>query len=159
MMKLDIQWLNCLWLMLPLLVWNIILGPRIKDARITSDSFSPKWLLIAENVVRLFVFVLPLLLPLQLKDNVSIIGLEIYISGTLIYFGSWLPLMFAPQSAWSKSTAGLLAPRLTPFLSFLGVAFIGNNWLYAVVAALFIILHTWHGVQNLITGADSTHPV
>lgn len=148
-MKFDIRLLNCLWLMLPLLVWNIILGPRIMDARITSDLNSPKWLLIAENVVRIFVFVLPLLLPLQLKDITSKAGLWIYIIGTLIYFASWLPFLFAPQSAWSNSPNGLLAPRLTPFLTFLGVAFIGHSWPYGVIAALFIFLHTWHGIQNL----------
>ncbi|PKO02665.1 MAG: hypothetical protein CVU43_06785 [Chloroflexi bacterium HGW-Chloroflexi-5] len=148
-MKFDIRLLNCLWLMLPLLVWNIILGPRIMDARITSDLNSPKWLLISENVVRIFVFVLPLLLPLQLKDITSKAGLWIYIIGTLIYFASWLPFLFAPQSAWSNSPAGLLAPRLTPFLTFLGVALIGHSWTYGVIAALFIFLHTWHGIQNL----------
>lgn len=148
-MKFDIRLLNCLWLMLPLLVWNVILGPRIMDARITSDLNSPKWLLIAENVVRIFVFVLPLLLPLQLKDITSKAGLWIYIIGTLIYFASWLPFLIAPQSVWTNSPVGLLAPRLTPFLAFLGVAIIGHSWPYGVIAALFIFLHTWHGVQNL----------
>jgi hypothetical protein len=100
-------------------------------------------------VVRIFVFVLPLLLPLQQKDITSKAGLWIYIIGTLIYFASWLPFLFAPQSAWSNSTPGLLAPRLTPFLPFLGVALIGHSWPYGVIAALFIFLHTWHGVQNL----------
>ena len=48
-----------------------------------------------------------------------------YILGTLVYFASWLPLFMAPASAWSTSPAGLMAPRLTPFLSFLGIAIIG----------------------------------
>jgi hypothetical protein len=148
-MKLDIRLFNCLWLILPLLVWNIILGPRITDARITSDSFSPKWLLMAENIVRVFVFILPLLLPLQIKDVTSKTGLWIYIIGTLIYFASWLPFLLAPQSAWSNSPVGLLAPRLTPFLSFLGVALIGHSWPYGIISAIFILLHTWHGVLNL----------
>lgn len=147
-MKIDIRLLNCLWLILPILVWNIILGPRITDARITSDSFSPKWLLITENVSRIFVFMLPLLMPLQLKDITSKAGLWIYIIGTLVYFASWLPILFAPQSAWSNSPAGLLAPRLTPFLVFLGIALIGHSWPYGVIAALLIFVHTWHGVQN-----------
>ncbi len=148
-MKFDIRLLNCLWLILPIVIWNLILGPRITDARIISDSYSPKGLLIAENVMRIFVFVLPLLMPLQLKDITSKTGLWIYILGTLIYFASWLPLLFAPQSAWSNSSAGLLAPRLTPFLAFLGIALIGHSWPYGVIAALFTIIHTWHGVQNL----------
>jgi hypothetical protein len=155
-MKFELHLINCLWLMLPLLVWNILLGPWIKDERITSDHFSPQWQLIAENISRLFVFALPLFMPLQLKDSSSQTGLWIYIIGTLIYFASWLPFLFAPRSAWSESTAGLLAPRLTPFITFLGVALIGHSWVYVLIAALFIALHTWHGVHNLKESKLST---
>lgn len=147
-MRIEIQLINCLWLMLPLLVWNIFLGPKIKDTHITSDSFSPKWLLVAENILRLMVFALPLLMPLQINDKTSVTGLWLYILGTLIYFTSWLPILFAPLSTWSNSSAGLLAPRLTPFLVFLGVALIGDSWPYGVISVLFITLHTLHGIQN-----------
>jgi len=148
-MKIEFTIINCFLLITPLIIWNIILGPRIVDPRITSDGFSPKWLLIAENIVRIFVFALPLILPLQLKDVTSKAGLWIYILGTLVYFASWLPFIFAPQSKWCSSSAGLLAPRLTPYFAFLGVALIGHSWPYGIIAALFTILHTWHGVQNL----------
>ena len=152
-MKLELTWLNCLWLILPLLTWNLVLGPRIKQDAITSDAHSPKWLLMAENVVRVLVFALPVLMPLpgraQWQSPPPQAGLIVYVLGTLVYFASWLPLMFGPASAWSNSPAGLLAPRLTPFLSFLGIAILGGSWIYGVVAAGFILLHTWHGVQNL----------
>jgi hypothetical protein len=148
-MKFDLRLLNCLWLIVPLLAWNVVLGPRIVQEAITSDAHSPKWLLIAENVVRILVFVLPVLIPLQVKDIWAKAGLSIYILGTLVYFASWLPLLLAPGSAWSTSPPGLLAPRLTPFLSFLGIALIGASWPYGLVAAVFIFLHTWHGLQNL----------
>jgi hypothetical protein len=91
---------------------------------------------------------LPLLMPLQLNDVTSKTGFWVYSVGTLIYFASWLPFLFAPRSAWSNSVAGLLAPRLTPFLAFLGIALIGHSWLYGVCAAAFIFIHTWHGIQN-----------
>jgi hypothetical protein len=136
-------------LILPLLAWNVILGPRITDPRVTSDARSPRWLLWAENVTRIAVFVLPLFFPLQWVDTADRIGLAVYIAGTLVYFASWLPLMFAPGSAWNSSAPGLLAPRLTPFLSFLGIALIGGSWLYGLISAVFIFFHTWHGIQNL----------
>jgi hypothetical protein len=148
-MKLELRLLNCIWLILPLLAWNLVLGPRITQAAITSDAHSPKWLLAAENVVRILVFALPLLIPLQIKDVWSKAGLAVYIAGTLVYFASWLPLILAPHSAWSVSPAGLLAPRLTPFLSFLGIALIGQAWPYGLISAVFIFFHTWHGIQNL----------
>ena len=100
-------------------------------------------------MVRILVFALPLLIPLQVKDIWSKAGLAVYIAGTLVYFVSWLPLILAPGSAWSTSPAGLLAPRLTPILSFLGIALIGGSWPYGLVATVFIFFHTWHGLQNL----------
>jgi hypothetical protein len=145
-MKLELTWLNCLWLMLPLLAFNLVLGPRITDPRVTSDAHSPQWLLIAENGTRILVFALPLLIPLphgtDLQSALPKVGLAIYIIGTLVYFCSWLPLQLAPASIWSNSPACLLAPRLTPYLSFLGIALLGGSWLYGVIAAIFIFLHT-----------------
>jgi hypothetical protein len=151
--KLELSLANCFWLILPLLAWNIILGPRVRDTRITSDAHSPKWLLAAENFMRILVFALPLVMALPRgADWRSVLpqaGLVIYLLGTLIYFATWLPLLSAPDSAWSNSRPGLLAARLTPFLSFLGIALLGAAWPYGVIAAIFIFLHTWHGIQNL----------
>lgn len=140
---------NCFWLLLPLLAWNILLGPKITQEAITSDANSPTWLLVAENFTRMIVFALPLLFPLQLKDSWSKAGLAIYLAGTLIYFASWLPLLLAPASPWSNSPIGLLAPRLTPFLPFFGIALLAHSWPYALISAVFIALHTCHGIQNL----------
>jgi hypothetical protein len=148
-MTTQLHLLNCFWLMIPVLLWNLVLGPRITDPRITSDKHSPAWLREAENVSRIIVFAFPLLLPLQWDDAWSKAGLVIYLVGTLSYFASWLPLLLASDSAWSNHSAGLLAPRLTPFLVFLGIALTGHSWLYGVLAAVFIVLHTWHGLQNL----------
>ena len=63
-MKLELHLFNGLWLILPLLVWNLILGARITDPRVTSDAHSPHWLLLAENATRILVFAVPLLIPL-----------------------------------------------------------------------------------------------
>lgn len=148
-MKPGLTLFNCFWLILPLLLWNLALGARITQTAITSDAHSPKWLLIAENISRILVFALPLIIPIQVRDAWQKTGMIVYILGTLVYFATWLPLLLAPNSAWSTSPAGLLAPRLTPFLSFLGIALIGQAWIYGLLAAAFIFLHTWHGIQNL----------
>lgn len=151
-MKLEIQLLNCMWLMLPLLVWNIFLGPKLVDPRLTSDANTAAWQLYAENGVRILVFALPLFIPLQLQDMMSKIGFIVYIIGMLVYSASWLPLMLAPQSTWSQSAAGALAPFITPLFVFGGIALIGHSLLYGVISTLFIILHTGHGIQNLSFG-------
>ncbi len=148
-MKLKIHLLNSLWLIIPLLIWNIILGPYLTIEAVLSDANSPQWLLIAESSIRLAVFALPLFIPIRWDKKRTRIGFLIFILGTLIYFGSWIPLLVSPQSAWSSSTAGLLAPRLTPLLPFIGIAVIGRSWTYAGLSGLFILLHTIHGIQNL----------
>ena len=152
-MKLELHLLTCLWLILPLLAWNLLLGGRIIEPRVISDARSPKWLLTAENLARILVFALPLLMALprgsDWQSPLPRAGLVVSIPGTLVYFASWLPLLLAPTSTWSNRSAGLLAPRLTPFLPFLGIALLGGSWPYGIVAAVFIFLHTWHGIQNL----------
>ncbi len=85
--------------MVPLLVWNILLAPMITLEQITSDANSPAWLLTAENITRIIVFAAPLILPLRLKDIVSKTGLAIYIIGTLIYFTTWIPLIWISASS------------------------------------------------------------
>jgi hypothetical protein len=148
-MKLELTWFNCFWLIVPLLAWNLIFGSKITQAQITSDAHSPAWLLGAENIFRLATFMLPLALRLRFDTSLGKIGLAVYLIGTLIYFASWLPLMFAPQSAWSLSLPGLFAPRLTPLIWLIGVALIANSWPSGLLAAVFIFFHTWHGIQNL----------
>ncbi len=148
-MKLELHWLNCLWLMVPMLAWNIILAPQITLMKVISDANSPSWLLAAENITRLIVFVLPLLLPLRVQDMVSKTGMAAYLIGMMLYFITWIPLIWMPDSVWSQSAVGLLAPRLTPLLPFLGIALIGHSAPYAMISALFIFFHTLHGIQNL----------
>ena len=148
-MKFELRLLNCFWLMIPLLLWNILLGPRITIEEVVSDAHSPQWLLILENLTRIAVFTLPLFIPLTLDNLLSKVGLVVYIIGTVVYFASWLPLLLSPDLAWGMSVVGLLTPRLTPLLSFLGIALIGGNWMYGGLSIVFIFLHTWHGIQNL----------
>jgi hypothetical protein len=152
-MNLALTWANCFWLLLPILAWNIIFGAKITQEQITSDAHSPAWLLGAENIFRLAAFILPLFLPLprgaDWQSALPKISLAVYVIGVLVYFASWLPLMIAPQSAWSQSIPGLFAPRLTPLIWLAGVALVANSWPYGLLATIFIFFHTWHGAQNL----------
>ena len=152
-MTFALTWANCFWLLLPILAWNILFGAKITQEQITSDAHSPAWLLGAENIFRLAAFILPLFLPLprgaDWQSALPKIGLAVYGIGTLVYFASWLPLMIAPQSAWSSSIPGLFAPRLMPLIALLGIALIAGSWPYGLLATIFIFFHTWHGIQNL----------
>ena len=98
-MKLELRLLNGFLLIIPLLAWNLALGPRLTLEAVISDAHSPAWLLMAENITRLIIFALPLFLPLDFKGVWNKTGLAVYGLGTLIYFASWLPLLLAGFSA------------------------------------------------------------
>ena len=148
-MKIEFTFANCFWLIVPLLVWNIAFGSKITQEAITSDAHSSAWLLGAENLFRIATFFLPILLRMRVDDGLGKVGLAIYMIGILISLASWIPLMTAPQSAWSQSIPGLFAPRLTPWIALLGVALVAHSWQYGAIATAFIFFHTWHGIQNL----------
>lgn len=144
----KLQILNCFWLLVPILLWNAIFTPKLTQDGFQADDHVPSWILIAENVLRMLVFFLPLLLPLQWSDGWGKAGLAIYLVGTLIYFTSWLPLVYVADAPWSTSALGILAPFFTPLIVFMGLGLVGQSWLYLGVSALFIAVHSWHGVRG-----------
>ena len=138
--------LNCFWLLIPIFVWNAIFMPKLTQEGFESDGNVPAWMLVSEHVLRAIVFILPLLLPLRLKDQWSKIRLFSYIAGTLVYFGSWLPLVYRPGAHWSTNAVGLLAPAFTPLIPLIGIGLIGHSWIYMSLSALFVLVHTLHNV-------------
>ena len=148
-MRLPIRWRNCLWLIVPLLLWNLLCAPQLTQDIFQSDQGVPQAVLLAEMVLRMAVFGLPLFIPLTWDERMSPLGIGLYVVGTLIYFASWLPLLFAPSSTWSTSTLGLLGPYVTPLLGFFGIALIGHSWSYGLIALLFIVAHAIHGLFAL----------
>jgi hypothetical protein len=141
-----LQLLNCFWLLLPIFVWNAIFASRLPQLGFRSDAGVPRSILMAENLLRVGVFLLPLLLPLRWQDPQSRAGLALYGFGVLIYCVSWLPLLYFPEAVWSRSAAGLLAPAYTPLLWLLGIALIGRSWPYALLTLLFVGIHVYHNV-------------
>jgi len=141
---LKFQWLNCLCLLIPVLAWNAIFSSKLVHTAFEFDEIVSPWILLLENVLRLTVFVVPLFMPLRWDISQSKIGIAIYAIGVLIYFVSWIPLMVAPQSTWSNSLLGFLAPAYTPLLWLIGIGLIGGWWPYLVFLALFAGVHVGH---------------
>jgi hypothetical protein len=137
---------NCLWLLAPILVWNAVFGARLPQPGFKSDAGVPRPILLAEQALRVAAFAWPLFLPLRWETPAQRAGVALYAVGALIYFASWLPLVYAPESAWSRSAAGLLGPAYTPLLWMWGIALIGGAWPYALVAAAFVAVHMYHNV-------------
>ncbi|MCP4443342.1 MAG: hypothetical protein GY810_30950 [Aureispira sp.] len=144
--KFPTKGLSCFWLVIPLLLWNIIFFKQI-PAQYNDDSNVDQWLLYAETAFRLIAFMSPLLLSMKFERKLQKTGLGIYIAGSLFYYGSWLPIMFAPHSSWSNSPIGILAPYGTPLIVLIGIGLIARSKWYILVASLFIALHLTHGIQ------------
>lgn len=147
-MWMGIRFWNCLWFLLPVLLWNIIFTARLTQKGFQEDDRVPKWLQTVENILRFAAFLFPILLPINLISTLNMTGLALTIGGMTVYFMAWIPLMNAPKSRWSKSRPGILAPHLTPLLFFTGIAMIGESLVYAGVCVLFIAFHTLHGMYS-----------
>jgi len=141
-----LQLLNCFWLLLPVFAWNAIFASRLPQEGFKSDAGVPRSILLLEQLLRIGVFTLPVLLPLGWEDQGSRAGLTLYVLGLLVYFASWLPLIYLPAGAWSKSAMGLLAPAYTPILWLAGIALAGGSWPYALLSLLFVSVHVHHNI-------------
>ena len=121
--------LNCMWLLLPIMVWNWFLANKLPRAYATEtfDHSIPIFIVNGENIFRAMVFILPLLMPLRIETQTQKLGLGLYLAGTLIYFLSWLAQIYFPQSAWSLSAFGFLAPAHTPLIWLTGIGLIGRQ--------------------------------
>ncbi len=147
--------LNCFLLLIPIFLWNLILVDKLPK------SYSPEifWKDIpvivryGENILRVLVFGLPLIMVLSFKTKVQKIGFLTYSIGVLIYFSSWLILIISPNSNWSQSLIGFTAPAFTTIIFFIGIGFIGNKaffkfpkttYVYIGTSLLFVVFHTIH---------------
>ena len=143
-----------------MLVLRIMAGDRNCSNRLTStysaeefDKDIPSLIANGENISRLLVFVLPILMPIRIETESQKLGLWLYVIGVAIYFVSWLVQMALPQSAWSLSAFGFLAPAYTPLIWLVGIGLIGKelyfdspyrSWIYILLSVIFIGLHLSH---------------
>jgi len=152
-------WLRYAWscglLTLPILLWNVIfagfLPPPLRPPEF--DRGIPTLVVFAENALRGVVMVLPFLMPLELTTAGQRRGLALYVVGSLLYFASWAPLMIAPQSPWSVSWLGFVAPAYTPLVWLAGLSLMGRRlyvpspfrwWMYVGLACAFVTFHVSH---------------
>lgn len=142
-------------LTLPPLLFNLIFARNLPPAFRPEifDKNIPLLITYGENILRVFVFIFPIFMLLKFQTQRQKAGLRIYIAGIVIYFTSWLLLIFAPHSAWSTSLFGFLAPAYTPFIWLLGISMTGDTlciklpyqwWYYLIGVAIFLAFHISH---------------
>ena len=147
--------LSCGVLTVPILVWNVVCT-RFLPPALSSSEFSrdiPTLVTYGENTLRIVVMVLPFLMPLEVATGGQRRGLLLFAVGTLVYVLAWVPLMIAPQSQWSTSWLGFVAPAYTPLLWLIGLGLIGRRlyvpspyrrWMYVALACGFVAVHVMH---------------
>ncbi len=147
--------LNCFLLTIPILVWDFIFTNQLPKAYQPEIFWNniPSFITYGENISRIVMFVFISLMPLKVLSVTQKKGFALYVAGTLAYFASWLILIFNPNSSWSKTVMGLLAPAYTPLFWLIGIGLIGNSlyfnipykrWLYFTIVIVFLIFHNWH---------------
>jgi len=106
-----------------------------------------------ENILRILTFLLPLLMPLTIKASRQKIGFGIYLAGVAIYFLSWVMQIYLPESSWSSSLFGFLAPAYTTVIWLIGIGLIGDRLffkvpykpiIYIAISTIFVVFHTTH---------------
>ncbi len=147
--------LNCFILIIPVFLWNIFFAaslPRGYSREFFEEDIPPT-IVSAENFLRIVAFFLPLLMPLTIKTTGQKIGLGIYLAGLAIYFLSWTMQIYNPDSTWSSSLVGFLAPAYTSMIWLIGIGLIGNELfinipynpiIYIALSAAFVVVHTGH---------------
>jgi len=149
--------LNCMLLLLPIMAWNLILTSKLPQAYSREVFWGdiPSFIANGENVFRLLVFILPVLMPIRILTQNQKLGLWLYVAGTTIYFLSWLAQIYYPQSAWSLSAFGFLAPAYTPLIFLTGIGLVGStlffpvpyrSWMYIAISTIFIGFHLSHAM-------------
>ena len=147
--------LNCFILVIPIFLWNILFATSLPSG-FSMEFFwkdIPPIVGTTENITRIIAFFLPLLMPLTIQTRQQRIGLGIYLAGVAIYFLSWIMQIYSPDSAWSSSVFGFLAPAYTTLIWFIGIGLIGDRLffqvpykriIYIAISTVFVVFHTTH---------------
>ncbi len=147
---------NCFWLIVPVLLFDVLFTERL-PAPFQMENFwrdIPQFVGAPENIFRTVVLILPLLMPLAVATARQRVGLALYLAGIAAYLAAWIALIAFPDSGWSASAAGQLAPAYTPALWLAGIGLIGDRlflpripyrpWMYLAASALFLAFHVTH---------------
>ncbi|MEJ0011781.1 MAG: hypothetical protein WDM94_03955 [Bauldia sp.] len=147
---------NCFWLIVPVLAFDLLFTGRL-PAQFQMENFwrdIPAFVGVPENIFRTVVLVLPVLMPLDVVSARQRAGLALYLAGIAVYLAAWVALIACPDSGWSLSAAGQLAPAYTPALWLGGIGLVGGRlfvaripyryWMYLALSAVFLVFHVTH---------------
>ena len=143
----------CLWLWVPPLGASLALWGQLPPAYQPEyfDLWVPLLLGYAETILKLSAIVISALLVVGSSQQRHPLGLGLYLCGVVIYLGSYLALIRAPDGLWAQSFVGFTAPAFTPAIWIVGIGLMVSHgirlptrWLqigYWACATGFIVTH------------------
>lgn len=141
--------------MLPSIIWNLLLTSKLPynfQPEVFWDKV-PTFISIGESVSRVIVFLLAAVMVFSLNTKIQRAGLVLYIIGVVVYFISWLSLIYLPNSEWSTSVLGFMAPAYTPLLWLFGIGLLGDRFyfqmrysriIFITMSSIFLGFHNIH---------------
>lgn len=150
---------NGIWLTFPPLLFSLSLMSRL-PAALTPALFNkgiPGVLANGENIVRILVFAMPAFFSIGISTKTQKRGLALYLAGVALYYLSYVALIFFPDSAWSTSMIGFVAPAYTNLFWMIGLGLLGEKFyfqarlryrpvFFIAPAVIFLIFHITHAV-------------
>ncbi len=149
---------NCFLLLIPVLIWNACLTKHLPWGYSPAGPWDrvPKALSAVENALRVVVLLAPLFMRLGISSAWQRAGCGLYAVGLVAYASSWLAQIWIPESPWSRSPCGFLAPAYTAGIWLTGIGLIGERlvvelpyrrWVYLAAVAAFVVVHTSHAYR------------
>ena len=122
--------MNCFIPLIPILAWNIVFASKLPSAYKPQsfDKDIPTFTVVGENIFRTIIFILPLFFKIGIENSMQRVGGIIFLVGVVLYFASWLMLIYSPDSRWSKNAIGFSAPAFTPIIWLIGLSFMVDDY-------------------------------
>lgn len=146
---------NCFLLLIPVFIWNLVFINYLPKGYTPSFFWKdiPVVIGTTENILRIIVFLIPLIMVFSIKTKQQKIGFIIYLIGIAVYFLSWIVQIYFQQNSWSISQIGFMAPAYTTLIWFVGIGLIGKDSflkipymsaIYVCLSTVFVIFHSIH---------------
>jgi hypothetical protein len=147
---------NAILLTLPPLLFDLVFWNSLPKA-FSLDQFwkdIPLAMVLGERIGQVFVFGFPVLMRIRLDTPRQRLGLRLYGAGLVAYYASWFALILFPDSVWSTSVIGFVAPAYTPLPWLAGIALMSDGWYvrripyrwwyYLAGSLVFLAFHVSH---------------
>lgn len=150
---------NGFLLMVPVMIWDSLLATSLPPVYGNSAEWGAAYpgLATGESLSRWLVVLLPVLMPITLATRRQRIGFVVWTAGTAAYFTAWIAVIAWPDSAWSRSAIGYLAPAYLALPWLVGIGMMSDRlyvrspyrwWQYVVLSAVFTAFHVAHFVTT-----------